>query len=396
MSNNMGIQDQCGIEEFRRIFRKWHGTELFLSDSLGNIRMGDRALVGKEIIREIREKTLQLINSEQVRKVSVFDSGRLMGVGLFRQGECREILWGHTLRGGDTSAEKTEYLGELLILIAGKIVHLREESSHREKISNGKRESKSRHSSMVGKSRKMREVYELLDKISTFETSVFIQGASGTGKELAARAIHGDSPRKDKTFLAVNCSAFNDNLLDSELFGHVRGAFTGAIKNKKGLFDLADGGTLFLDEIGDTSPAMQVKLLRVLQERNYLPVGADSPKKCDVRIISSTNRPIEEMMAQGKFREDLYYRLNVINISLPSLKDRMEDIPLLIEHFIEKKCRDLGTPPKKLSDEIIERMFEYHWPGNIRELENELERLIVLSGMSISFMQIFWHPEFQK
>ena len=226
----------------------------------------------------------------------------------------------------------------------------------------------------------MTELYGLLDKISASEASVFIQGANGTGKELVAKAVHYDSPRKNKIFLAVNCSAFNENLLDSELFGHVRGAFTGAIKSKKGLFEQSDGGTLFLDEIGDTSPAMQVKLLRVLQEGTYLPVGAASPQKCDVRIIASTNRPIEQMMEEGKFREDLYYRLNVININLPPLKERMEDIPLLIDYFMEKKCGELKIPLKRLSKNTMEKIFDYHWPGNVRELENELERLIVLAG----------------
>ena len=378
MAKKTDIRGQAGIEEFRRIFRKWHGVELFLSDSSGNVEMESGALAGQGLLREIREKTLELRKSERDREVGVFDSGRLMGVGLFHKGGFRGMLWGRALTGVVASAEKREYLGELLVSIAGRIARFREEEPRGGNVPEGGMGEKCRP--MVGESRKMREVYGLLEKIAAFETSVFIQGANGTGKELVARAIHRDSPRKDRIFLAVNCSAFNDNLLDSELFGHVRGAFTGAIKSKKGLFALADGGTLFLDEIGDTSPAMQVKLLRALQEGAYLPVGSDSSKKCDVRIITSTNKPIEEMIEQGKFREDLYYRLNVINIGLPPLKDRMEDIPLLIDHFMEKKCGELGVPLKKLSDEAIEQMFEYHWPGNVRELENELERLIVLSG----------------
>jgi len=181
-------------------------------------------------------------------------------------------------------------------------------------------------------------------------------------------------------FLAVNCSAFNENLLDSELFGHVKGAFTGAVKDKKGLFEAAHEGILFLDEIGDTSLAMQVKLLRVLQEGTYLPVGATAPKKVDVRIVAATNKNLKEMMARGEFREDLYYRINVINIALPSLKDRQEDIPLLMDYFIKKRCEESGKPIKTFSKKCLEKMLDYHWPGNVRELENEVERLVVLAG----------------
>lgn len=181
-------------------------------------------------------------------------------------------------------------------------------------------------------------------------------------------------------FLALNCSAFNDNLLDSELFGHVKGAFTGAIKDKKGLFEQANGGTLFLDEIGDTSLSMQVKLLRVLQEGTYLPVGATQPRKADVRIIAATNKNIKQMMSDSEFREDLFYRINVINVDLPALRDRSEDVALLIDHFLDSKCAEGGVAIKILSKKALEKMLDYPWPGNVRELENEIERLIVLSG----------------
>lgn len=275
------------------------------------------------------------------------------------------------------------YLVDLVDLVADEIVTFHDEISKREdriKELNSELGEKYRYHMMIGKSKKMQQIYRLLEKISTAESTVLINGENGTGKELVAKAVHFYSSRKDRGFLAVNCSAFNDNLLDSELFGHVKGAFTGAIKDKKGLFEQADGGTLFLDELGDTSTNMQVKLLRVLQEGTYLPVGATTPKKCDVRIVAATNRNLKEMMAKGEFREDLFYRINVISVQLPPLRERPEDIPLLAEHFLAKRCGEAGMPVKQLSKKTMEKMLDYPWPGNVRELENEIERLVVLAG----------------
>jgi transcriptional regulator with PAS, ATPase and Fis domain len=180
--------------------------------------------------------------------------------------------------------------------------------------------------------------------------------------------------------VTVNCSAFNENLLDSELFGHVKGSFTGAIKDKKGLFEAADKGTLFLDEIGDMSPTMQVKLLRVLQEGTLTPVGGTEVRKVDVRVVAATNKDLKEMVEQGLFREDLYYRINVINLVVPPLRDRKEDIPILVEHFLARNCKEKNLPVKQLAKRAMEKIFDYPWPGNIRELENEIERVIVLAG----------------
>jgi len=281
------------------------------------------------------------------------------------------------------SDKEHEYLQELVSLVSEEIGTFHQEISKREdRIHelNSELGEKYRYHSMIGKSKKMQQVYRLLEKISTSESSVFIQGENGTGKELVAKAIHYYSPRKDNIFLAVNCSAFNDNLLESELFGHVKGSFTGAIKDKKGVFEQAHGGTLFLDEIGDTSLSMQVKLLRVLQDGTYIPVGGVAPKKCDVRIVCATNKNIKEMMSKGEFREDLFYRINVINVGLPSLKERKEDIPVLVDHFMQKRCEESGLPPKVLSKKCLEKMLDYNWPGNVRELENEIERLVVLAG----------------
>ncbi len=276
-----------------------------------------------------------------------------------------------------------EYLKELLTLYSDEIGTYQSEIVKREETIrelNSEVSNKYRYHTMIGKSKKMQQIYALLEKISDTESTILIQGENGTGKELVAKAIHYNSKRKDKLFIAQNCSAFNDNLLDSELFGHVKGAFTGAVKDKKGLFETADGGTLFLDEIGDTSLTMQVKLLRVLQEGTFLPVGSTTPKKVNVRVIAATNKPLKEMIARGEFREDLYYRINVINVTLPPLRERKEDIPLLIEHFLEKRCAEKDLALKTFSKKCMEKMLDYTWSGNIRELENEVERLVVLAG----------------
>ena len=276
-----------------------------------------------------------------------------------------------------------ESLTDLTELVSDEISTFHEEISKREeRITDLNHElgDKYRYHNMIGKSKEMKQVYHLLEKISNSESSVFIQGENGTGKELVAKAIHFNSTRKENVFLAVNCSAFNDNLLDSELFGHMKGAFTGAVKDKKGLFESANHGTLFLDEIGDTSLSMQVKLLRVLQEGTYLPVGASTPRKANVRIIAATNRNIKELMDKGEFREDLFYRINVINVHLPPLRKRPEDINLLIDFFLHDRSSKSGHPMKNMAKKCLEKMFDYPWPGNVRELENEIERLLVLSG----------------
>lgn len=232
---------------------------------------------------------------------------------------------------------------------------------------------------IVGKSEPIRTLFRLLSRIRTSSATVLITGDNGTGKELVARTIHEQSSRAARAFIATNCSAFNDNLLESELFGHRRGSFTGAIADKQGLFDLADDGTFFMDEVGDMSPALQVKLLRVLQEGVFLPVGATEPRKVDVRIIAATNQDLGTMVKQGTFREDLYYRLNVVALHVPTLRERKSDIPLLVQHFLTRLQEREGRM-KTLTKGSLDRLVEHDWPGNVRELENELERLWVLSG----------------
>jgi len=280
------------------------------------------------------------------------------------------------------SDQDREHFVELIELVGQEIITLHLEITSREnRINELNKElgSRYKYDKMIGKSKPMQQLYSLLDKIKQSETTVLINGDNGTGKELIAKSIHYNSPRKNNSFVIQNCSAFNDNLLESELFGHAKGAFTGAIKDKKGLFEMAHKGTFFLDEIGDTSPQMQVKLLRVLQEGTFTPVGSTVQKKVDVRILAATNKDLKQMVEKGEFREDLYYRLNVINIKVPALKDRKEDIPFLTEFFLNEAHKKDGVK-KVLTKSALEKLYDYSWPGNVREIKNEIERLLVLSG----------------
>lgn len=232
---------------------------------------------------------------------------------------------------------------------------------------------------IVGKSKQMKKIYDLIEKVSPSKASVLITGPSGTGKELIAKAIHYRSNRKDRPFISINCGALTETLLESELFGHEKGAFTGAVAMKKGRFELADGGTLFLDEVGDMPASLQVKLLRVLQEMEFERVGGTKTIQVDVRIISASNRNIKEDVAESAFREDLYYRLNVIHMEVPSLKERVDDIPLLVRHFIAKFSED-DSVGVELAPEVWKTLYSYPWPGNVRELENIIERAMVLNS----------------
>ncbi|MBP6964217.1 MAG: sigma-54-dependent Fis family transcriptional regulator [Armatimonadetes bacterium] len=247
-------------------------------------------------------------------------------------------------------------------------VELRQELKSRYKFDN-----------IVGSSGKMQEVYRIIERVAASNATVLIRGESGTGKELIARAIHYNSPRAQKPFIAVSCAALPETLLESELFGHEKGSFTGATGQKIGRFELATQGTLFLDEIPEVSPGVQVKLLRALQEREFERVGGTKTVKVDVRLIAATNRDLEQLVADGVFRADLYYRLQVIQVFLPSLRERMEDIAPLVEHFIQKFNKENGKAVKFLSPEAMDLVMKYEWPGNIRELENAIERCVVLA-----------------
>jgi len=241
-------------------------------------------------------------------------------------------------------------------------------------------ESQYRFGNFIGKSKPIRDVFEMIRKVAPSNATVLIEGESGTGKELVAKSIHFNSPRRDKPFIAVNCSALAESLLESELFGHEKGAFTGAVARKKGRFELADHGTLFLDEIGELSQNLQVKLLRVLQEKTFELVGGTRPITADIRVIAATNKNLKEEMISGRFREDLFYRLNVVRIGLPPLKQRKEDIHLLVNHFFNKYAseRKVDIALKGVDQEVDRLFFDYSWPGNVRELENLIERVMIL------------------
>ncbi|MCD4689928.1 sigma-54 dependent transcriptional regulator, partial [bacterium] len=228
---------------------------------------------------------------------------------------------------------------------------------------------------MIGESKEIHSVFDLIGRVAKTASTVMLRGESGTGKELVARAIHNGSARAGERFVPINCGALPETLLESELFGHVKGSFTGAVRDKRGLFVVADGGTFFLDEVGETSLAIQVKLLRVLQEREVVPVGGTKPTKVDVRVIAATNADLEHHVHEGRFRPDLYYRLNVIPITVPPLRERRDDIPLLVTHFMER----LTGGERTISDGAMEILTSYEWPGNVRELENIIERAVILA-----------------
>jgi len=236
---------------------------------------------------------------------------------------------------------------------------------------------------IIGRSGAMREIFATIERVGPTRATVLLCGESGVGKDMIARAIHQHSPRADKPFVKINCTALPENLMESELFGYEKGAFTGANVSKPGKFEQADTGTVFLDEIGDVPPGIQVKLLRILQEREFERLGSNKTRHVDVRVLAATNVDLRAALEQGAFREDLYYRLNVLPINIPPLRDRKEDIPFLARHFVEKLSKDLGSRVESISDSAIQRLAEYHWPGNVRELENVIERSLVLANEAV-------------
>jgi DNA-binding NtrC family response regulator len=266
---------------------------------------------------------------------------------------------------------------ELLVAARRALEHQRLRGEHRYLLS--EREEEFGHYGIVGRSRAMQEVLRKLERVAQSKSTVLITGETGTGKELAARAVHARSAEREMPLIKVNCAALPESLLESELFGHVRGAFTGATSNRRGRFALADGGTIFLDEIGTLGLAVQAKLLRVLQEREFEPVGSERTQSVDVRVIAATNRDLRGMVAEGRFLEDLYYRLSVIPVELPPLRERREDIPPLVEHFVRKHAQRTGRAIEGVAPAALERLRSYGWPGNVRELENTIERAVVLA-----------------
>jgi DNA-binding NtrC family response regulator len=285
--------------------------------------------------------------------------------------------------------QKPFEVDELLVVVRRAIDHQRLTSHQRYLLS--ERDEEFNHYGIVGRSRAMEEVIRKAELVAETKSTVLITGETGTGKELVARAIHARSAQRDMPLIKVNCAAIPETLLESELFGHVRGAFTGAATSKKGKFALADGGTILLDEIGTMSPVLQSKLLRVLQEREFEPLGSERSQHVDVRVIAATNRDLRQMVLDGTFQEDLFYRLNVIPIEMPPLRNRREDIPVLTEHFVRKHQQRTGKRIDRIEDGVLEKLAAYEWPGNVRELENTIERAVVLStngAISVSSISV--------
>jgi DNA-binding NtrC family response regulator len=273
--------------------------------------------------------------------------------------------------------QKPFEVDELLVVARRALEHQRLRTEHRYLLA--EREEEFGHYGIVGRSRATLEVISAIDRVARARSTVLVTGETGTGKELVARAIHDRSAQRSMPLIKVNCAALPESLLESELFGHVRGAFTGATATKKGRFALADGGSIFLDEIGTLATSVQAKLLRVLQEREFEPLGSERTLKVDVRVIAATNRDLRRMVAEGRFLEDLFYRLSVIPLAIPPLRERREDIPLLAEHFLRKHAARTGLRVEKIDEPALAVLAAYDWPGNVRELENTIERAVVLS-----------------
>src|SRR5438128_194531 len=271
--------------------------------------------------------------------------------------------------------QKPFEIDELLVIVNRALDHQRLRTEYRYLLS--ERDEQFGHYGIIGRSRAMEEVIRRAELVAETKSTVLITGETGTGKELVARAIHDRSAQRSMPLIKVNCAAIPETLLESELFGHVRGAFTGATATKKGKFALANGGTIFLDEIATMSPALQSKLLRVLQEREFEPLGAERTEKVDVRVIAATNRDLRQMVAEAKFQDDLFYRLNVIPIDIPPLRERREDIPALIEHFVKKHAQRTGRRIERVDEGVLTGLQQYEWPGNVRELENTIQRAVV-------------------
>ncbi len=323
-------------------------------------------MTGMELIREI---TSSLQASERPQMVLMTAHG------------STQIVRDAFKLGVDDFLEKPFEVDELIALARRVVKSHRLQTEKQYLIS--ERDAEFNHYGIVGRSRAMQDVLQRSDLVAQSKSTVLITGETGTGKEMVARLIHHRSGQRDMPLIKVNCAAIPETLLESELFGHVRGAFTGATMTKRGKFALADGGSIFLDEIGTMSTTVQSKLLRVLQEREFEPLGAERTQRVDVRVIAATNRDLKQMVSEAKFQEDLYYRLNVIPISIPPLRDRREDIPVLVDHFVEKHKQRTGKKIERVEKDVAEALQRYNWPGNVRELENTIERAVVLATGTI-------------
>jgi two-component system response regulator PilR (NtrC family) len=378
MANLLIVDDELGMRQFL--------THLFQREG-HNVRAAGN---GREALTLLKESPADLIVSD----VRMPD---MDGIQLLRSARelfpSVEIVMMTAFANVDTAREAfllgaydfvqkpfdNDLLKETVARALNKIALIREKDALLEenKVLIQEQRTRGRLNNIIGRSPKMQALYQMIETVAQVPSTVLVTGESGTGKELVARAIHDLGPRAEKPFVSINCGAFTETLLESELFGYVKGSFTGANANRKGLFEAANTGTIFLDEIGEMSPAMQVKLLRVLQERKLRPVGATAEITVDTRVIAATNRDLANMVKEGAFREDLYYRISVIPIELPSLRERTEDIPDLAAHFVEKFCRDTGRA-LSLSEPAQQLLENYVWPGNVRELEHTIERAVAL------------------
>ena len=376
-----------------------HGTVLLVDDEVKIRRALGTALRGEghEVVEAAGAREAQRLLGRQLFDVLVVDNlmPAMTGLDLVRElsatvqeSERPQILM-MTAHATVESAIEAMKLGafdylqkpfevdELLVVVGRAIEHQRLRTQHRYLLN--ERREEFNHYGIVGRSRQMQEVIHTAELVAESKSTILITGETGTGKELVARAIHDRSAQRDMPLIKVNCAAIPDTLLESELFGHRRGAFTGATSNKKGRFELADGGTIFLDEIGTMGLPLQAKLLRVLQEREFEAHGAERSQQVDLRVIAATNKDLPALVADGQFAEDLYYRLNVILIAIPALRERMEDVPVLVDHFLRKHAQRAGKQIDGIEDAARKVLQAYDWPGNIRELENTIERAVVLS-----------------
>jgi two-component system response regulator AtoC len=377
-----------------------HGSILLVDDEEKILKALSRALraAGHEVVDTSRARHAQRLLAERTFDLFIVDNvmPEVSGLDLIRElvGSTTEqerpqilMMTAHATVESALEAMKLgalDYLqkpfeiDELLVVVRRALDHQRLRTEYRYLVS--ERDEQFDHYGIIGKSRAMEQVVQRAELVADTKSTVLITGETGTGKELVARAIHDRSAQRDMPLIKVNCAAIPDTLLESELFGHVRGAFTGATTTKKGKFALADGGWIFLDEIGTLTLPLQSKLLRVLQEREFEPLGAERTEKVDLRVIAATNRDLRQMVVDGRFQEDLFYRLNVIPIHIPPLRERRDDIPALVEHFVRKHAQRTGRRIERIDDGVLSALQQYDWPGNVRELENTIERAVVLSA----------------
>jgi two-component system response regulator PilR (NtrC family) len=368
------VDDERSVRDFLRIFLVRAGHRVTLADDLASARAALARAEFDAVITDLRLPDgtgLEVLDAVKRRSADT----EVILVTAFASTETAIAAMKRGAYDYITKPFKLEEVGVMVERCLEKRALVRQNLELREEL-----RGRFRLDKMVGKSEPMQRVFNLLRRVAPTKTSVLLQGESGTGKELVARALHhvAGAPRSEGPFIGINCGAIPDALLESELFGHVKGAFTGAIADKPGVFAAASGGTLFLDEIGELSGPMQVKLLRALQERRVKPVGSVAEREVDVRVVAATHRDLEQEVERGAFRRDLYYRLNVIQIHLPSLRSRREDIPLLVEHFLRKHASANGRPLLGIEPEAMKRLCDYDYPGNVRELENLIERAVTL------------------